>query len=95
MVRYTRRNKIQDKDAMSSTTDTEKTASKSNCFKVAVDYDLCQGHANCMSEAAEIFQVDAKGSLTVLQDTPDNSLLKKAQAAAKYCPTSAIKIIQD
>jgi sterol 14-demethylase len=47
-----------------------------------------------MSEAPEIFKVDAKGKLTVLQDTPDNALLKKAQRAAKYCPTSAIKIIQ-
>jgi len=93
-VRYTKRDNIQQAEVESKKA-TEETASKQHCFKVDVDYDLCQGHANCMAEAAEIFQVDDKGMLTVLQDTPDNALLKKAQAAAQYCPTGAIKIKQD
>ncbi len=94
-VRYTKRANIQQTAATKSKHSTGETASKPNCFKVEVDYDLCQGHANCMAEAPEIFQVDDKGMLTVLQETPDNALLKKAQAAAQYCPTSAIKIKQD
>ena len=94
MVRYTKRGTIEQAAATSTESDAE-TISRPNCFKVEVDYDLCQGHANCMAEAPEIFQVDDKGILTVLQDTPDNALLKKAQAAAQYCPTSAIKIKQD
>ncbi|WP_230988237.1 cytochrome P450 [Bathymodiolus japonicus methanotrophic gill symbiont] len=96
MVRYTKRTNIQqDKAATINENSAANTESKPNCFKVEVDYDLCQGHANCMAEAPEIFQVDDKGLLTVLQEAPDNTLLKKAQAAAKYCPTSAIKINQD
>ncbi|WP_428355749.1 cytochrome P450 [Methyloprofundus sp.] len=94
MVRYTKRGTIEQAAATSTESDTE-TISRPNCFKIEVDYDLCQGHANCMAEAPEIFQVDDKGMLTVLQEAPDNSLLKKAQAAAQYCPTSAIKIKQD
>ncbi len=93
-VRYTKRATIQ-QTATASTESTTETASKPNCFKMKIDYDLCQGHANCMAEAPEIFKVDDKGMLTVLQDTPENALLKKAQTAAQYCPTSAIKIIQD
>ena len=94
LVRYTKRDNIQQTATESKQTSNE-TTNKANSFKVEVDYDLCQGHANCMAEAPEIFQVDDKGILTVLQDTPDNTLLKKAQAAAQYCPTSAIKIKQD
>jgi sterol 14-demethylase len=96
LVRYTKRDNIEQSATKTTTEATnQQTATPSNCFKVEVDYDLCQGHANCMAEASEVFQVDDKGILTVLQETPDNALLKKAQAAAKYCPTGAIKIKQD
>ncbi len=94
MVRYTKRGNIE--QTVTAGQDTAaNSVSKLNCFKIDVDMDLCQGHANCMAEAPEIFQVDDKGKLSVLQDTADNALLKKALAAAEYCPTSAIKIIQD
>ncbi|MCK4841972.1 MAG: cytochrome P450 [Methylococcales bacterium] len=92
-VRYSKRN-IQKSTATQTTKTTAKESSSTNTFKITVDMDFCQGHANCMAEASEIFKVDDKGQLTVLQDTPGNTLLKKAQKAAKYCPTSAIKIKQ-
>lgn len=61
-------------------------------FKVKVDFDLCQGHATCMTEAPEIFEVNDTGELTVLQENPSLDLLDKAKKAEKYCPTKAIKI---
>ena len=94
MVRYTKRDGIK-QTATENKSSTDEPSSTHNCFKVDVDMDLCQGHANCMAEAPDIFQVDDKGKLTVLQDTPNNTLLKKAQAAVRYCPTGAIKIKQD
>ncbi len=94
LVRYIKRTDVDDKKTESTNTSAEKTAAPTNSFEIKVDMDFCQGHANCMAEAAEIFQVDDKGKLTVLQESPDNALLTKAQKAAKYCPTSAIKIIQ-
>jgi len=94
MVRYTRRSDVGAEQAKTEKSSTKNQTDTTNSFKVEVDMDFCQGHANCMAEAPEIFQVDAKGKLTVQQDTPDNALLKKAQRAARYCPTSAIKIIQ-
>jgi sterol 14-demethylase len=63
-------------------------------FKVLVDWDLCKGHANCMSEAPEIFHVDDKGQLTVLDAAPPLALLEKARAAEKYCPSQAIKLVE-
>ena len=94
IVRYIKRESIQ--NTTTETTDKKQEAAvKQDSFNLEIDMDLCQGHANCMSEAPEIFQVDDKGNLTVLQENPDNSLLKKAKNAAKYCPTSAIKIKQN
>jgi sterol 14-demethylase len=95
LVRYIKRESV--KNTTTETTDNtqNEAVAKQNSFNLEIDMDLCQGHANCMSEAPEIFQVDDKGKLTVLQENPDNSLLKKAQNAAKYCPTSAIKIKQN
>ncbi len=61
-------------------------------FEIAVDWDLCKGHGNCAAEAPELFHVDDKGRLTVRRERAPLALLGKALAAAKYCPTSALKI---
>lgn len=61
-------------------------------FRITIDRELCQGHATCMSEAPELFQVDDAGNVTVLQENPPLDLLKKARQAEKYCPAKAIKI---
>ena len=47
-----------------------------------------------MAEAPEIFHVDEKGKLTVLDGNPNVMLLQKAQSAEKYCPAGAIRIVK-
>lgn len=64
-------------------------------MKIVIDRVLCQGHAACMGEAPEVFQVDDDGALTVLDEHPPEALLEKVRRAAKYCPTNAIKIVMD
>lgn len=61
-------------------------------FRIKIDRELCQGHATCMTEAPELFQVDDAGNVTVLQENPPLDLLTKARQAEKYCPSKAIKI---
>ena len=61
-------------------------------MRIVIDWDLCQGHATCMGEAPEVFHVDEKGTLTVLQENPDESLRPQVEDAVKYCPTSAIRL---
>jgi sterol 14-demethylase len=61
-------------------------------FQIKIDRVLCQGHATCMAEAPELFQVDDAGNVTVLQENPSLDLLEKARQAEKYCPSKAIKI---
>jgi ferredoxin len=63
--------------------------------KVVVDRDLCQGHGVCESEAPEVFSVDKKGVLTILQEHPHDELRTVVEAAVSYCPTHALKIEEE
>ncbi len=92
-VRYRRRN-VDTTESKVANKQASVDAKTEPCpfFQVKVDYDLCQGHATCMSEAPEIFRVDDSGKLELLQENPPKELLEKARLAEKYCPTKAIKI---
>ena len=61
-------------------------------MRIKVDFDLCQGHANCMGEAPDVFQVDDNGFLNILQEEPPEALREKVELAVKYCPTGAIRL---
>ena len=63
-------------------------------FIIEVDRDLCKGHATCQGEAADLFHVDDKGTLTVLKAIVSEGEVEKARLAEKYCPTKAIKIVK-
>ena len=43
-------------------------------WRIAVDRDLCQGHAVCEGEAPDVFSVAKKGDLTVLDERPPEEL---------------------
>ena len=64
-------------------------------YRVVVDRDLCQGHGVCEGEAPEVFLVSKKGELTVLDETPPESLRAKVKLAVQYCPTHALRIEED
>lgn len=71
-------------------------ASGTAAVRVRVDRMLCQGHAACVSEAPEVFRLDADGrkvSLVLEEAAPE--LRAKVEAAVKYCPTRALSITQD
>lgn len=61
-------------------------------MKIEIDWDMCRGHAACMGEAPEVFRVTDKGELTVLVESPDESLRAKVENAVAYCPTGAITL---
>jgi ferredoxin len=64
-------------------------------MRIVVDRDLCQGHGVCESEAPEVFTVPKNGQVTLLQETPPEELRAKVQTAVTYCPTHALKILED
>lgn len=63
-------------------------------MKIVIDWDLCQGHANCMGDAPAVFAVDDDGKLTLLQAEPPEGERERVQSAVRYCPTGAIKLLE-
>ncbi len=63
-------------------------------MRIEIDRELCQGHAECMVEAEQVFQVTTTGELTVLLEEPPPELQEAVRSAAKYCPSNAIRLIE-
>ena len=64
-------------------------------MKITVDLGLCQGHGVCESEAPTVFSVSKQGELTVLDETPPDDVRPQVELAVKYCPTHALKIVEE
>ncbi len=96
-IRYRLRDTSHLKPGTANTDSTEKSgcpmnSATENRFRIVVDRKLCQGHAMCMGEAPELFQVDANSELHLVKETPDNKNLQQAKRAAEHCPNQAIRI---
>lgn len=64
-------------------------------FRIEVDRDLCQGHGVCENEAPELFEVGTDKQVVVLDERPDDAQRKAAEMAVKYCPTHALRLVDD
>lgn len=62
-------------------------------FKVIFDAERCQGYANCLIEAPEIWDFDERTDKAVLRQAfPDDQLRARAEASMRGCPAGAIRI---
>lgn len=62
-------------------------------MKVIVDQAACEGHAKCVQIASDLFKMDETGVAQVLVPGELNpEQLKKADMAARLCPTKAIHL---
>jgi ferredoxin len=62
-------------------------------YKMAFDRNKCQGYANCIIEAPEIWDFDEDADIAVLrQEVPSDELRAKADASARGCPAHAIQV---
>ena len=64
-------------------------------MRIEIDLDLCQGHAMCELEAPDVFTVPRKGKVSVTDPEPGESLRAAVEAAVQYCPTQALKLIDN
>jgi ferredoxin len=64
-------------------------------MRIEVDLDLCQGHAMCEVEAAAVFSVPRNGKVSVTDLALPESLRDAVEAAVRYCPTQALKLVDD
>jgi ferredoxin len=64
-------------------------------MRIEVDLDLCQGHAMCELEAPAVFSVPRKGKVSVTDPAPPDAERTAVEAAIRYCPTQALKLLDD
>jgi ferredoxin len=64
--------------------------------KIEVDYGLCQGHGVCESECPEVFRVSKENNqVEILDANPSEELRSQVEAAVKYCPTLALRLLEE
>ena len=64
-------------------------------MRIEIDLDLCQGHAMCELEAPAVFSVPRKGKVTLADPDPPEGERPGVEAAVRYCPTQALRIVPD
>lgn len=66
-------------------------------FRLLFDPAKCQGYANCLIEAPELWDFDEDENRAVLRQehVHDESLRGKAEGSARCCPAQAIQIVGD
>ena len=63
-------------------------------MRIEVDLDLCQGHGMCEMEAPEVFRAHSD-HVEIIDKEPDEGLRPEVEAAVMYCPTQALRIVDD
>ena len=62
-------------------------------MRIKVNYDLCDGHGQCMIAAPEVFDLaDGADQVTVLREQPPEDLRDDVEQAAAMCPVLAIAV---
>ena len=64
-------------------------------MRVSVDLDLCQGHGVCESEAPTVFALDKREKVAILDASPSEERRLEVEAAVRFCPTSALSIVEE
>jgi ferredoxin len=61
---------------------------------VKADLEACQGYANCVVGAEDVFDIDDDGVVVLLRTTIPESERARVEEAARSCPVSAL-IVED
>lgn len=59
---------------------------------VKADFEVCQGYANCVMTAPEVYDIDDDGVVVLLKNEISDAERAKVQEAVNSCPVSALSI---
>ncbi len=62
---------------------------------VKADLSVCQGYANCVMEAPDIFDIGDEGVVVVLRAEITEADRERADAAVRSCPVSALSLEEE
>lgn len=60
--------------------------------KLVADLEACQGYANCVVAADDVFDLDDDGKVVLLKATIPESDRARVEEAARSCPVSALRL---
>lgn len=63
--------------------------------RVIADGGLCQGYANCIMDAGEIFDLDEDGLVIVLKEQISEEERAQVETAIANCPVSALSLAEE
>lgn len=61
-------------------------------MRIVVDRDRCEGLGMCEAMAADFFEVSDSGTVTVLDEHPDEDHRQDIKAAVDSCPVLALRL---
>jgi ferredoxin len=64
-------------------------------MKVVADLSRCQGYANCLAAAPEVYDLADNGLVEVKVSEPGAELQAAAREGASLCPVQALTIVED
>jgi ferredoxin len=62
---------------------------------VKADLSLCQGYANCVVAADDMFDIGDDGIVVLLRTTFPEADRARVEAAARACPAAALSIADE
>jgi 3-phenylpropionate/trans-cinnamate dioxygenase ferredoxin reductase subunit len=62
---------------------------------VKADLEACQGYANCVVGAEDVFDIDDDGVVVLLRTTIEEPERGRVEEAARSCPVSALTVEDD
>lgn len=62
---------------------------------VKADLEACQGYANCVVGAEDVFDIDDDGVVVVLKSEIDEADRSRVEEAARSCPVNALKVLDE
>jgi ferredoxin len=63
--------------------------------KIIVDHARCQGHANCVRLAPQVYELDEEGYNRMQPFEVKPGMEAAASKGARSCPEAAIKVVRD
>jgi ferredoxin len=64
-------------------------------MRIVVDLELCEGNAECMKAAPEVFVVGDDDRVRLLMERPPESLRVRVETAVRRCPRQALSLRGD
>ena len=56
------------------------------------DFTLCQGYANCVDGAPDVYDIDDDGVVVLLRDRITEEERPRIEEAVRSCPVNALRI---